>query len=233
MAAIQSSCGRAFLLENGKIVTCGEPLEVIQSYRYTLKRNCARRDASLISLGDDNRSSASGVTIAGFDMFGEDGNSRRDFEFGEAIRIRIDLHATQRIQQPVINFGIKRGDGVIISNFNNWYDNFRIDYVEGECSLEGWLPPLRLVPDFYEIHVLVWPWGGGHLRGDMTRLVPFASATFGDFRIRGPGLNSHDGVFQMAAQKWSFRRGGHLVEYTGMTPTSLYDVFAEGGTEAR
>jgi len=232
MAAIQSSCGRAFLLENGKIVARGEPVEVIRSYRNSLKGNCDRHDASLVSLDDDSRSSASGVTIVGFEMFGEDGVSRRDFEFNEAIRIRIDLHATQRIQHPVINFGIKRGDGVIVCNFNNWYDNFRIDYIEGECSFEGWLPPLRLVPDFYAIHVLVWPWGGGHLQGDMTRLVPFAWATFGDFRIRGPGLNSHDGVFQMAAQKWSFRRRDHLVEYTGMTPTSLYEVFAEGGTEA-
>ena len=47
-----------------------------------------------------------------------------------------------------------------------------IDYIEGQCSLTGWLPPLRLVPDFYEIHVLVWPWGGGHLQGDLSQVEP-------------------------------------------------------------
>jgi hypothetical protein len=137
------------------------------------------------------------------------------------VRIKIDLNAKQRIRSPMINFGIKRGDGVIICNFNNWYDNFKIDYIEGQCSLEGWLPPLRLVPDFYEIHVLVWPWTGNHQEGSMTGLMPYAATTFGDFSISGPALNSHDGVFQQPARRWRFSSNNHVVDFQDITSDSL------------
>jgi hypothetical protein len=104
----------------------------------------------------------------------------------------------------MIVLGLRRGDGVVICNFSNWYDNFKIDYIEGKCTLEGWLPPLRLVPDYYEVHVLVWPWGGGHLQGDLTRQKPLAWTT-SDLKIEG-GLNSHDGVFRCRRSNGAFNR---------------------------
>jgi len=224
MAAIQSACERAICLNDGKIFVVGEPVEVIERYRSLMRQS----DQDEV-LGQDagRRLEASDVTIVGFDMFGSDGTSRRDFEFGEEVGIRIDIYAARRIESPMINFGIVRGDGVIICNFNNWYDNFRIDHIEGDCSLEGWLPPLRLVPDFYQIHVLVWPWGGGHLQGNLIGTRPLAATTFGDFRIHGPALNAHDGVFQLPARRWIFRREDCRVEYDNITADSLYEAFGE------
>jgi hypothetical protein len=168
------------------------------------------------------------ISILGFEMAGEDGLSRREFKFGEPVRIRIDLDAKRRIEHPMINLGIRRGDGVVVCNFNNWYDNFKIDYIEGRCSLEGWLPPLRLVPDYYEIHVLVWHWGGGHLAGDVTRSQPLAWSTFGDFRITGLGLNSHDGVFQVPALRWRLSRRDDTIECADISLESLQQAFDEG-----
>jgi lipopolysaccharide transport system ATP-binding protein len=227
MAAIQSSCHRAILLDKGMITADGRPQEVIESYRHSLQHDERNKTSYGSSNSRDLQESYSDVEIIGFEMFGEDGVSRRNFKFGESIRIRINLNARRRISSPLINFGIKRADGVVVCNFNNWYDNFRIDYIEGECSLEGWLPPLRLIPDFFEVHVLVWPWGGGHLHGDMTRSMPYAAKTFGDFCIYGPSLNSHDGVFQMPTKRWRFRRAGNEVDYASMTPNSLEQVFGE------
>jgi lipopolysaccharide transport system ATP-binding protein len=218
LAAIQSSSNRAIFLNRGQLVMDGETLEVVQSYQRSLQKH-SDQQSGLIHEGGHN------VSIVGFDMYGVDGISRRNFEFGEPVRIRIDLFASERLDNPMINFGIRRGDGVVICNFNNWYDNFKIDYIEGACSLEGWLPPLRLVPDFYEIHVLVWHWGGGHLVGDMTRSQPLAWTTFGDFTISGPGLNSHDGVYQQPAKKWRFERGGHFVEFDDISEDSICKAF--------
>jgi hypothetical protein len=113
----------------------------------------------------------------------------------------------------MINFGIKRGDGLVVCNFNNWYDNAPVPYIEGACTLDGWLPPLRLVPDYYEIHVLVWHWGGGHLPGDLTKSTPLAYMLFGDFSVSGPCLNAEDGVFQLPASKWRFRQGETDLEF--------------------
>jgi len=225
MAAIQSSCSRAIFLDKGRIVAQGETLDVIQTYQLSLQRSRHGEQVNMLSEMTDAPTNSSGVSIVGFDMMGEDGVSRREFKFGESIRIRIDLYAHQRLERPMINFGIRRGDGVVVCNFNNWYDNFKIDYLEGECSLEGWLPPLRLIPDYYEIHVLVWHWGGGHLVGDVTRSQPLAWSIFGEFRITGLGLNAHDGVFQIPAQKWLFRRQACTMEYDSISSDSIHQAF--------
>ncbi len=227
LAAIQSTCRRALWLDAGGVGAEGEPLKVIELYREGLKRG---RDSSSAQAGATKLSdnpAGEGVSILGFEMFGEDGAPRREFRFGEAIRIRIDLYAAQRLENPLIHFGTRRGDGVAICGFNNWYDNFKIGVVEGRCSLEGWLPPLRLIPDYYTAHVLVWPWGGGHLQGDMTRSRPLAAKIFDDFRVIGPGLNSHDGVFQLPARRWRFSNGDRVIEFSDVTDTSIEKAFED------
>ena len=72
--------------------------------------------------------------------------------------------------------------------------------------------PLRLVPDYYETHVLVWPWGGGHGQGDLTKASPLAWERFGTFRIQGSDLNANDGVFQIPARKWRFHGDAGTLE---------------------
>ena len=237
MAAIQSSCERAVFLKDGRFVASGKTAEVIEIYQQSLNESQSDTGENHSQKHGGQNGSApefeGPVSITGFRMFGEDGTQRRHFKFGEAIRIRIELEARERIASPMINFGIKRGDGVIVCNFNNWYDNFKFDYIEGKCVLEGWLPPLRLIPDHYESHVLVWPWGGGHMQGEMATAAPYAAVNFGDFSIGGIGMSAGDGVFQMPAHKWRFERGNYAVEGTNITTSSLYDVFNETGEAER
>jgi lipopolysaccharide transport system ATP-binding protein len=222
MAAIQSSCGRALLIDKGELIADGQPVDIINKYQNVLQTKSRENSYNFDIPGHDKYRS---VSILDFDIIGEDGRSQRELKFGESIKIRIDLMANDRINLPMINFGILRGDGVPVCNFNNWYDNFRIDYIEGKCTLEGWLPPLRLVPAFYEIHVLVWHWGGGHLQGDLTRVQPIAWSTFGDFRVVGPALNAHDGVFQIPAVKWCFIRNGHFTIFDEINQDNIYQAF--------
>jgi lipopolysaccharide transport system ATP-binding protein len=210
MASIQSSCHRALLLDQGKLVMDGNPTAVIEKHKELIQAEKSKRVIEH-DLREDK--GVDPVEIISFEMRNQDGHLERDFRFGERIKIKIVLHASKRIENPMINFGILRGDGVVACNFNNWYDNFKIDAIEGDCSLEGWLPPLRLIPDFYEAHVLVWPWGGGHLHGDMAGSRPLAWSTFGHFRITGPGLNAHDGVFQVPSEKWIFTSPKQRLEY--------------------
>jgi lipopolysaccharide transport system ATP-binding protein len=225
MTAIQSSCSRAIFLSKGQVVAQGETLDVIQTYEKALQHSNGQSEVNLLSDGSNEQAPQSGVAVTGFEMTGEDGIARREFAFGEPVRIRMDLYASERLETPMINLGIRRGDGVVVCNFSNWYDNFKIDYIDGKCTLEGWLPPLRLVPGFYEIHVLVWHWGGGHIAGDVTRSKPLVWSSFGDFRITGNGLNSNDGVFQSPALKWRFSRGEEVTEFTDITPESVQQAF--------
>lgn len=224
MAAIQSSCQRAILLNKGRLLADGEPVEVINHFRQLIQDEGENQDGKRVIEAENG---SEPVSITSFEMYGTDGVPTREPRFGEPVRIRIEVNAHERIERPMINLGLLRGDGVVACNFNNWYDNFEIDYINGKCALEGWLPPLRLVPDFYEIHVLVWPWGGGHLQGDLTRTQPIAWSTFGDLHISGPGLNAHDGVFQQPALKWRFQRNGTSLESPEIAATSIYEAFGD------
>ena len=223
MAAIQSACRRAIYLKDGKVQSYAGSLQVIEEYRRALQKSGVGDAVNYLPEIEDGQASQQ-VTVDSFELMNEDGVASREIRFGEPTRIRILLHANQRIERPMINFGMRRGDGVVVCNFNNWYDNFQIDYIEGDCCLEGWLPPMRLVPDFYEVHVLVWPWGGGHQSGGLEGSRPLAWVSFGDVRVTGPSLNSHDGVFQMPARKWQFNRGNQVFEWDNIHEASIMEV---------
>jgi lipopolysaccharide transport system ATP-binding protein len=202
MSAIQSTCERSLYLHGGQVVEFGDTATVIKTYRDTTRKGQPATARSITTGGD------SGVRVVGFQMFGEDGENRRTFNFGERVRVRIDLHAARRVEAPIINFGFKRGDGILVCNFNNWYDKFQIDYIEGDCRLEGWLPPLRLVPHHYDIYANIWPArSSDYAPGDLDRLQPIASGHFGDFSVEGSLLTEEDGVFQVPALRWDFSRG--------------------------
>jgi lipopolysaccharide transport system ATP-binding protein len=227
MAVIQSSCTKVLFFEKGRIAAEGDPLETIEKFRHSMQRGVDFQTPALTPQNGDEKVNSEAVGILNFDMVGEDNVSRRDYKFGEPIKIRIELDAKERIDHPMINLGIRRGDGVVVCNFNNWYDNFDIDFIEGRCILEGWLPPLRLVPDFYEINVLVWREGGNHISGDPTHSKPLAWSIFGDFNINGVGLNSEDGIIQIPAQKWRFQRGNYSFESGEITEKSLMNAFED------
>ena len=131
----------------------------------------------------------------------------------------------------MINLGIRRADGVVVCNFNNWYDNFRIERLEGACTLEGWLPPLRLIPASYEMHALVWQRKDSCDIEDLTGLQPLASQMFGYFTVRGPALTEGDGVFQVPAERWRFTMGGTEVDHHEIYERSLHHAFAGGSRE--
>ncbi|HVG28829.1 MAG TPA: ABC transporter ATP-binding protein [Pyrinomonadaceae bacterium] len=224
MSAIQGTCERSLYLHNGEIAAFGDTTEVIKTYRDVAKRGGGEAAGAIMSGGDD-----SGVRLVSFTMFGEDGESRRSINFGERVRVRIALRAERRVEAPIINFGFRRGDGVIVCNFNNWYDNFQIDYIEGDCVLEGWLPPLRLVPHYYDIYANVWPRRTSAVgQDDMSRLQPLTWAHFGDFSVEGPPLTDQDGVFQQPALRWELtREDGGRVECDGVDADSLRRAYGE------
>jgi hypothetical protein len=223
MTLMQGACERAIYIDAGQVAASGNPSEVVRRYREDLRQRQVE-DAR----ASDTREAAAEVTLTGFEMFGADGDPRRSFRFGEEVRIRISLRAARRIESPVITFGVKRADGVIVCNFNNWYDNFKIDFIEGDCTLEGWLPPLRLIPNYYEIHVLVWPTRrSASAEGDVSRLRPLAAATFDDFIVEGPPLTADDGVFQEPAYKWVLTRAGGRVEFSDIDRDSLLEAYGE------
>lgn len=211
MRAIASLCDTVVLLEDGRVATIGPAPQVVAQYLEHSRQQVQPRNYGQEE--GDSGIPMSGVSIQGFDLLDESGRPTRDLRFGEAPRIRMHIRAHRRIDRPLINFGIKRSDGVIVCNFNNFYDGFDVGVVEGEATLEGWLPPIRLIPGDYEAHVLVWAWGGGRPGTDALGSRPLAGASFGHLRVQGPPLTDQDGVFQIPAKRWRFTSGGLAIEH--------------------
>lgn len=219
MAAVQTACNRAILLDKGRIIDEGKPVNVIESFRSLMEMSHDNEDM----IGKNKDGSDAEVLFKNVQLINEEGIPQRDFNFGEKTRIKIDLFAEKRVDNPMVAFRILRPDGVIVCNFNNWYDNFKLDYLEGDCTVEGWLPPFRLIPGYYLINIYVWYWGG-KIAGDIEKAQPIAYQEFGHFRIVGPPIDEHE-VFQPCAEKWVFTRGEHRVEHTDINPHSIYEAF--------
>lgn len=218
VAAIQNTCDRVLLFEKGVMTFDGDPLIGLERYRDSMKIT----DSAVKHI------SREGVSIRNLGLSKEDGTPSRIFSFDEPIRARIEIEMSARIDRPLVNLGIVRSDGVSVCNFNNWYDGFDVGSAKGICVLEGWLPAMRVLPDQYEVHVLVWPWGGGHLAGDLTNTRPLAWTSFGTFSIHGPPLNAHhDGVFQIPAQRWQWLSEGELKNSGPIPNDAINSVFGK------
>lgn len=219
--AVERLCSRVLLMHHGQIVATGKPAEMIK--RYAEVTRAQSQDAEQSRAGQSDEAD---VVITNCELSGVDGKQRRAFEFGEQTRVKIDVFARRRIEAPMINFGIKRADGVIVCNFNNWYDNFQIECLEGHCTLEGWLPPLRLIPASYEMHALVWQRKKKQDEEDLSGIAPLAAQMFGNFTVRGPALIEGDGVFQEPARKWVFSMNNRRVEHSDIDSDSLNKAFS-------
>lgn len=219
--AVETLCGRVLLMAHGKIAGSGKPSDMIKRYG-----EIARSQSQDAGRQLGARSRKSDVTITNCELFGADGAPRRAFEFAELTRVKIHILARHRIEAPMIDFRIVRADGVFVCKFNNWFDNFHIEYIEGECTLEGWLPPLRLIPASYEMHALVWKRKKEHDESDLSGLAPLAMEKFGHFTVRGPALTAYDGVFQQPARKWVLSMNNQQIEYCDSDAGSLNRAFA-------
>lgn len=227
MTAVQSACSRVIVLEDGRVACDGTPGMAIAQYKSLLQspRNEVGHDD-----GDTIHSpSAKSVEILGFRAFDKSGSETHKLRFGEAFSFRIEIKSDRSLQNPIVTLGLKRSDGVIVCNFNNWYDDFALGDVSGTWAITGYVPSLRLIPDYYEIHVLVWPWGGVHSHGSLTGGVPFAATQFGVLQVEGPPLTVEDGVFQTPSAKWVAELPGRRLEKVSNDPEAIWRAFGQQG----
>lgn len=218
--AIQSACSRAVLMENGRIEADGDPADTIGVYRTLLLEDSPQHETDRTDYATDP-----GIRILHLQLSAEDKGSARTFEFDDALKITIDIQFDRPVEDPVITFGLKRGDGVVVCNFNNYYDGLRLGTVRGRCKIEATLPSLRLIPEFYEPHVLIWPWGGVHMHGDLSSAEPYAASTFGYIEIHGPPLSAEDGVFQVPASHWDIQHGDERISKENISSDEIAYAF--------
>jgi lipopolysaccharide transport system ATP-binding protein len=189
MFAVKSMCDRAICLSRGEVVYDGEPEDAIR--RYEQDSGLEPLPWARGRLGIDPARFPVRVTRA--ELLDEDGRPRTVFDHGERARLRLHFQVNQPVERPNFVVCFMRSDNTPCCNFSSALDGIRIPCFTGEGVVELTTPPLRLVAEMYELHVLVW---------DEAFQTLYCAQKADLLHVRHDILDTHFGVFHESGE-WS------------------------------
>ncbi|HIM07623.1 MAG TPA: ABC transporter ATP-binding protein [Gammaproteobacteria bacterium] len=121
-SAIKSLCGRAILLENGRLVKDSNPEEVFDFYNAII----AQKESSTIRIKEHNgkkqTSSGTGeVTIQSAGLYDARDREVESVSVGETVELRIAIKAHEATESLVMGYSIKERWGQVCYGTNTWY----------------------------------------------------------------------------------------------------------------
>lgn len=144
---IEQFSSRACLLESGRLVTTGPPVDVISHYHAT--------GSGGDTDGAGRRWGSREIEITGVSLF-SDGHPPGVCRPREPLTIRLSYCAKQRVEHPVFGLAIYREDGAHVTGPNTKTSGFDIPSVSGEGELEYHIESVPLLPGRYSISVAVY-----------------------------------------------------------------------------
>ena len=107
--AVEAACGRVMWLDHGRIMSIGEPAEVVQQYEAQAlerSRQAHRRlqPRQIFDSADDIRF----TVVECYDM---DGNLESEFEFEEPFEVRLHYEADRELHSPDFVVAVYKSDG--------------------------------------------------------------------------------------------------------------------------
>jgi lipopolysaccharide transport system ATP-binding protein len=142
MFSIRTMCQRVIYLKQGRVVFDGPADEGLRLYESDSKLGAtpwAPSDPSLL--------------ITNVELYGENGEEKTIFKFGERMRIRIRYSALRPIEGPHFLCSIKRSDELLCCNFSSYTDNVDLPWISGDGAIELLTPPLKIVSDRYTVEI--------------------------------------------------------------------------------
>jgi lipopolysaccharide transport system ATP-binding protein len=180
MSNIKTMCPRVIYLKQGRIAFDGQTAEGLRLYESDSKLGPAPwyvppKETALV--------------ITEVELFGELGQQKAMFEFGERMRVRVCYHAYRPIKRPHFLCSIKRSDQILCCNFSSYYDKFDLPRISGDGAIELLTPPLKIISDRYHVTIGVRENDQEHVAGQIGA----------SFHVRHDALGEF-GVFHESAQ---------------------------------
>jgi ABC-2 type transport system ATP-binding protein len=111
MTTVEEYCDRAMLIDSGAIQYLGDPAEVGRRYlRLNFEHGSEVGPHTEDSLG-------SGLRMVDAYLEGRDGERARNLEYGQDIRIRVEVEAKEDIAATDVGFILRNADGIAFSQF--------------------------------------------------------------------------------------------------------------------
>ena len=151
MAAVRQLCGRAVLMHSGSVAKEGPTGEVVAEYL---------RGVS-VPQGVDRPTSPYGVKLRGVgfrdaELGDEDDGQSSVLFFDKPYRLRVDLHASEPIDNAALVVRFYNDVGDLVSTACTPEEGLAPFALDGAVSVEFDVPPLRLLPGRYTLGVFVY-----------------------------------------------------------------------------
>ena len=153
LSAVRRLCDRALFLYRGEAKALDRTEAAIERYYETMLRPAFEQ------LGPTRRAEAGEppkeVEILGVRFLGTDGGEHREFRTGENLVVAIDFLARRRVEEPSFGLYFFGMDGILYSGLHSNLEGYRIDGIEGRGTAFVEIPSLPLMPNIFEVSVLV------------------------------------------------------------------------------
>lgn len=152
--AIQSICGRAILLNAGKIAMQGEP-EAVMDYYNAMLADHQNQTVQQISANDGKVQTISGTgeaCVSAISLVDSNGKPLEVVDVGQPVRLRVEVTANADIERLVLGYGIKDRLGQVIYGTNTHHTQQPLlDVKKGDRYLFEIAFPANLGPGTYSI----------------------------------------------------------------------------------
>jgi ABC-type polysaccharide/polyol phosphate transport system ATPase subunit len=151
LSQIRNLCDRAIFIQN-KLIMSGEVNDVIQCY-YESVFSGEHEDETAYDNREEAGSAATVACISSVEFINKHGEQTNQFNTGDALKIRINYHANETVDNPAFGVSIHSDDGLRLFGVNTQGDNYSIQTIEGEGSIEFIISSLPFLHGTYLVSV--------------------------------------------------------------------------------
>jgi ABC-type polysaccharide/polyol phosphate transport system ATPase subunit len=155
--SVKDLCDEAILLDHGKIVASGPPMNIVSAYfemlsvKEAAKRQASGEDAETFFQGDDlnaakkKRYGFGAAAIKDYAFLNSAGERVTSIKSGDSIKVRYIVEFNDIIPNPVVGMTIHSSTGLDIYGTNSYFSDTVIapekagDVIEATFSFDAWL----------------------------------------------------------------------------------------------
>jgi len=165
---IRFMCDKVVVLNKGKMKFIGDANRAVQTYQALEGEEISIREQFGVSKGSNL------VKIKNVEIFDLNGEKRNVFHSDDGIIINVEYFAETKIEDPIIQFGIGRDDGLGCYGGNTVMKDIKIKSIEGKGSFRVRIPRLYLSSGNYIVSVIFF---------NKTMAAPYGADVMGDFVV--------------------------------------------------
>jgi lipopolysaccharide transport system ATP-binding protein len=160
MAAIHSLCSRAILLEQGRDISDGNPLDVTRLYLSGFEKQIT--DGVLDLRSPSLSRWTENIIFSALRLKDGAGAATSAFLSGDKVTLELDLDPPFPVQDPIISIGIDDAMGRRIFSVGSQYSQSKLPALDRPTTVVCTIPDLCLLPGRYSLSLCVgttYDWG--------------------------------------------------------------------------